>query len=199
MRVPSRAWRLSEVLDRCPGDRGSTAVFEVVVSILREGTAFVGTALPIVSTGASGPTPRATFRWRRPRRRRWKRGGPILVGWATTPHALECRRTRRRAATTRTTRHQWLPTCPLGRDPAVHRTIGRGTPGRVLRERRTRGPTDGRRMRSRSTRSMGVAGAHYIPRDRNTASTAREARGATRLEVLEDATSPRRRRGRPEK
>ncbi len=199
MRVPSRAWRLSEVLDPCPGGRGSTAVFEVVVSILREGTASAGTARRTPSTGASAAIPRAISPWRRPRRRPWKRGGPILVGWATTPQDLECRRTRRAAATTPTTRHQWPRTLLWDRDRAARRTKGRGTPGPVLRERRTRGRTEDRRMRFPSTRSMGVAGAHYTPLDRNTRSTDREARGATRPEARGGATSPRRRRGRPEK
>ena len=62
-------------------------------------------------------------------------------------------------------------------------------------------------MRSRSTRSMAVAGAHYTPHAQNIPNMAREAReatllearGATLPEVRDGATSPRRRRGRREK
>ena len=190
-----RAWRLCDPQGRCPAGRGSTGAFEVGASILRDGTASAGTALPIVSTGASVQIlSRISVLRRRPRRRS-KLEGPIPVGWATIRRGLECRRTHLPEATIVMTRRQSRLMLRSGRDRAARKDQDR-TPGRASSEKRTRGPTEDRRMRCRSTRSTGAAEGLSIAHAQNTASTAREAPEVTLPEAHGADTSPKRRRGR---
>ena len=141
-----RAWRLCDPQGRCPAGRGSTGAFEVVASIRQAGTASAGTALPIVSTGASVQTPSRISRLLPQRRPRWKRDGPILGESATTRHDLECRRTPLPEATIVMMRRQWRLMLRSGRDRAARKDRDR-TPGPALSARRTRDRTEGRRMK----------------------------------------------------